>query len=64
LLAGLLTFALGRSLVAWQTNFFAGLALMALGFLSFMVCTGALSRGELLAAWELITWKRKELEAA
>jgi O-antigen/teichoic acid export membrane protein len=64
LLAGLLTFGLGRALVAWQINFFAQLALMALGFLLFLVSTGALSREELLAAWELLTWKRKELEAA
>ena len=64
LLAGLLSFGLGRGLVAWQINFFAGLALMALGFFFFMVCTGALSRDELRAAWDLITWKRKELEAA
>jgi hypothetical protein len=37
---------------------------MALGFFSFMIFTGALSREELLAAWDLITWKRKELKAA
>jgi hypothetical protein len=64
LLAGLLSFGLGRGLVAMQINFFAGLALMALGFFFFMICTGALSRQELLAVWDLITWKRKELEAA
>ena len=64
LLAGLLSFGLGRGLVAWQINFFAGLTLMTLGFFSLMVCTGALSREELRAAWDLITWKRKELEAA
>jgi len=64
LLAGLLTYGLGRGLVAWQINFFAGLALMALGFFFFMICTGALSREELLAAWDLITLKREELEAA
>ena len=64
LLAGLLSFGLGRGLVAWQINFFAGLALMTLGFFFFMVCTGALSREELRAAWDLFTCKRKELEAA
>jgi O-antigen/teichoic acid export membrane protein len=64
LLAGLLSFALGRWLVAWQINFFAGLALTAIGFFFFLVCTGALSRKELLAAWDLISWKHKELEAA
>jgi hypothetical protein len=37
---------------------------MALGFFFFMVCTGALSREELLEAWDLITWKRQEVEAA
>jgi O-antigen/teichoic acid export membrane protein len=63
LLVGLMSFGLGRGLVAWQINFFAGLALMALGFFFFMVCTGALSRKELLAAWDLFTWKRKNLEA-
>jgi uncharacterized membrane protein len=64
LLAGLLSFGLGRGLVAWQINFFAGLTLMALGFFFLTVCTGALSREELREAWDLITWKRKELEAA
>jgi O-antigen/teichoic acid export membrane protein len=64
LLAGLLSFGLARGLVAWHINFLAGLALMVLGFFGFMVCTGALSREELRAAWELITGKRKELEAA
>jgi len=64
LLAGLLSFALGRGLVVWQINFFAGLALTVLGFFCLTICTGALSRDELLAAWDLITWKHKRLEAA
>jgi O-antigen/teichoic acid export membrane protein len=64
LLAGLLSFALGRGLVAWQIDFVAGLVLMALGFFAFMVCTGALSRVELIAAWDLITWNHKELKAS
>ncbi len=62
LLVGLLSFGLGRGLTVWQVNFFLGLALMALGFILFMVITGALSRDELRAARELIRWKRKELE--
>lgn len=63
LLGGLLSFILARGLVAWQINFFAALALMALGFLFFMISTGGLSREELLAARDLIRWKRKEWEA-
>ncbi|MFA5112259.1 MAG: flippase [Desulfobaccales bacterium] len=62
LLAGLLSFGLGRLLMVWQVNFFLGLALMAVGFMLLMVVTGALSRDELRAARELIRWKRKELE--
>ncbi len=62
LLAGLLCFGLGRGLTVWQVNFFLGLAIMAVGFILFMVITGALSRDELRAARELIRWKRKELE--
>jgi O-antigen/teichoic acid export membrane protein len=64
LLAGLLGFGWARWLALWQMDFFLALALMALGFLLLLFFTGALSREEWLAAWEVIKFQCKRLDAA